>query len=216
MRFFSCGTVRMLRFPQKPDPVFTAILHGALEVTRDTLAELATEPEEDWPELYPELAERFTATSAIAVIDYLLAASREAAVYQLTDYHWLVLYACLRTYCTIHNDLLRADRGSASPIGPYQIGPIDFDAIVDSFFWDTDFLLDGRTISALGPEGRESMGITDEIFGIAQRLPPHPEELKLSRWEEPGWEADAERVEGQGPWIPQYPIPDADQDQHES
>jgi hypothetical protein len=56
---------------------------------------------------------------------------------------------------------------------------IEFDAIVDIFFWDTDFLLSEEDIVGLGMERREELAINPEIFGITQRLKPHPEELQL-------------------------------------
>jgi hypothetical protein len=69
--------------------------------------------------------------------------------------------------------------------------------------WDTDFLVDRSTLAGLGPEGRESLDISDEVFGIAHALPPHPEELKITPWEEPGWDEEDRQI--QGPLIPQYP-----------
>ena len=90
--------------------------------------------------------------------------------------------------------------------GTLPVGPIDFDQVVDRYFWDTDFLLDPTTLAALGPEGRESLGVSDEVFGIAHRLPPHPEELKILPWGGPAWDEEDEQL--QGPWVPQYPPAD--------
>jgi hypothetical protein len=196
----------MLRFATKPDAVFTAILHDSLEDMRDTLAELDAEAGDFWTAQYPNAALCFTAGTAVTVLDQLLAASRDAQLYQLTDYHWLLLYDCLRVYSAVHNDNVEEGPSGALPVGSYQIGPIDFDALVDRYFWDTDFLLDRSTLAGLGPEGRESLGISDEVFGIAQGLPPHPEELKITPWEGPRW--DEPDGQTQGPLIPQYPPAD--------
>ncbi len=193
----------MLRFATKPDGVFTDILHASLGGMRDMLADLDTDAEPFWTAQYPNAAYCFTVRGAVSVLDQLLIASRDLQVYQLTDYHWLLLYDCLRVYCDIHNDEVKGAPQGALPIGPYRIGPIDFDALVDVYFWDTDFLLDHITLAGLGPEGRENLDISDEVFGIAQGLPPHPQELKIIPWDEPEW--DKEEEQPQGPLIPEYP-----------
>ena len=192
----------MLRFAQPPDAVFLAILHDALDDFQETLADLEAE---DWPALYPLAARCFSQALARTALQELLTASRAPQLYQLTDYHWLLLYDGLRVYCTIHNDFAQEAPTTTLPVGPYQIGPIDFDAVVDQYFWDTDFLLEGPILAGLGPEGRQSMGVADEVFGIAQGLPPHADELKLTLWAEPGWEEPDEGGEAVGPVIPEYP-----------
>ncbi len=193
----------MLRFATKTDGVFTAILHDSLEDMRDTLADLDTDADDFWTAQYPNATLCFTVGSAVFTLDQLLTASRDLQAYRLTDYHWLLIYDCLRVYCDIHNDNAKEAPQGALPVGPYRIGPIDFDALVDLYFWDTDFLVDHATLAGLGPEGRESMDISNEVFGIAHGLPPHPQELKIIPWGEPGW--DEEDEQPQGPLIPQYP-----------
>jgi len=190
----------VLRFAQRPDPIFSTILHEALEELQEILADME---EGFWPAQYPAASRCFSPGSARTTLDQLLTGSRAPEVYQLTDYHWLLLYDCLRVYCEIHNDYAQEAPAKALPVGPYQIGPIDFDAVVDRYFWDTDFLLEGPTLTGLGPEGRKSMGVADEVFGIAQGLPPHPDELKLTLWDGPGWEeADEGRVRARGQRTP--------------
>jgi len=192
----------MLRFAQRPDPIFLAILHEALEDLQEMLTDLEAE---DWPAQYPSAARCFSPNLARTTVGQLLTTSRAEQVYQLTDYHWLLLYDCLRVYCEIHNDYAPETPTQTLPVGPYRIGPIDFDALVDGYFWDTDFLLEDPTLAGLGPDGRKTMGVSDEVFGIAQGLPPHPDELKLTRWEGPGWEEPGEEGEAIGPVIPEYP-----------
>ena len=130
----------MLRFAQPPDPIFLAILHAALEDLQETLTDLEAE---DWPAQYPTVARCFSPDLARTTLAQLLTASRAPELYQLTEYHSLLLYDGLRVYCTIHNDYAQEAPTQTLPVGPYQIGPIDFDAVVDQYFWDTDFLLDG-------------------------------------------------------------------------
>ena len=158
-----------------------------------------------WPAPYPLAARCFSLDLAGVTLAQLLTAIRAPGLYQLTDYHWLLLYDGLRVYCALHNDAAREAPTTTLPVGPYQIGPIDFDAVVDQYFWDTDFLLESPTLTELRPEGRQSLGVADEVFGIAQGLPPHPEELSLTRWAGPGWEEPGGQDEAEGAWIPQYP-----------
>ena len=132
----------------------------------------------------------------------LRTASRAPELYQLTDSHWLLLYDGLRVYCTIHNDYAGEAPTQTLPVGPYQIGPIEFDAVVDRYFWDTDVLLEGPILAGLGPDGRQSTGVADEVFGIAQGLPPHADEPKLTLWVEPGWEEPGEQGEAGESRIP--------------
>jgi hypothetical protein len=150
---------------------------------------------EDWPAQYPTAARCFSPALARATLGQLLTASRADQVYQLTDYHWLLLYDTLRAYCALHNDYAQEAPTQTLPVGPYQIGPIDFDALLDLYFWDTDFLLEGPTLAGLGPDTRKAMDVADEVFGISQGLPPHPDELKLTTWAESGWEKAGEEGE---------------------
>ncbi len=194
----------MLYFEARPDPVFTAILHAALEHTRDRIDDL---PSEDWwPNLFPDLASCFTPAAARRTITKLLLASRARHVYRLSDYHWLLVYDCLHLFCEVHNDLVAEKRGRPQSVGQYQIGPIDFELILEYYFWDTDFLFDPDVISAMGPEGRQQMGISDEVFGVSQGLAPHTDELKLTRVDDPAWMGEEKaEVAPIGPHIPSYP-----------
>jgi hypothetical protein len=192
----------MLGFAQRPDLIFLAILHDALEDLQEILTDLEAE---DWTAQYPTAVRCFSRNLARTTLGQLLTASRADQVYQLTDNHWLLLYDCLRIYCTIHNDYAREAPTQTLPVDPYRIGPIDFNALTDGYFWDTDFLLEGPTLAGLGPDGRKSMDVADEVFGISQGLPPHPEELKLTPWAGGGWEEQGEEGEASGPVIPEYP-----------
>ena len=194
----------MLYFQAKPDPLFAEILDAALEVAADAVDGACDDA--SWPEANPQLAGCFTRAAALTVIRELLAASRAESVYRITDYHWLVLHACLHDYCDIHNDLVRLE--GPQPMGPWRVGPIDVPALLDTYFWDTDFLLDPGTVAAMGPEGRAAMGMSDEVFGISQGLPPHPEELKLTPVDAPAWETgEGAAFAPKGPLIPCYPPP---------
>ncbi len=201
----------MLRFQHCPDQVFQAILHKALEWTQDTLhpflpaftprqSELQ-ELDERYAESYPGLARFFSRSEAIEVIGRLLTASKDTVVYDITDYHWLVIYECLEQYCQWHNDL---DDDELRRAGSYLVGKIIFDHIVDHFFWDTDFLF-GEEVIGLDPEVRRHLlGASDEAFSIAAGLKPHPDELKIVAHRDP--EHAPEDMRGPGRRrVPVYP-----------
>jgi hypothetical protein len=61
---------------------------------------------------------------------------------------------------------------------------IDFDALVDLYFWDTYFLMDAELFARLSPDEKASLGFSPSAFGVVQGLAPHPDELVLRRAEE--------------------------------
>ena len=178
----------MVLFQEEPDPIFLAILHEALEYVRDvplaryrrgyrpTRAE-RRDLDAAYADLFPELAPLFSRRDLIAVIERLLRASRHTRRrYRLTDYHWLVLHACLSVYCDLHND---EATGTGDAVGPYEIEHIDFDAIVERFFFDTDFLL-GSVLLQAEEKAPGQLQATREAWKIAARLQPEPGDLRLT------------------------------------
>lgn len=195
----------MLFFQKKPGPVFLEILHSALEIRRDMVRELSKEEgnAERWREDYHVLARCFTPLSLVSMLDCLLTASRDSRVYELTDYHWLVIYDCLEEYCDVVNDDASFSPDRMRPVGPYRIGRIDFDHLVEWFLWDIDFL-HGDEIVGMGGEWREDSHISPESYSIAAGLAPHPSELEIKPLgQAPNWdEAEDEPASGV---IPLYP-----------
>jgi hypothetical protein len=61
---------------------------------------------------------------------------------------------------------------------------IDFAAFVDTYFWDTDFLLDASTYAQLGVPVKQQLGFRTDLFGVVSGLLPHPAELVLKTVEE--------------------------------
>jgi len=111
------GAEPMLRFEVPPDKVFLAILHAALALQQGYVEELM-ETEEGpasrwWPVTEPMIARFFDPPTAVRLIERLLAASRDTQLYQLTDYHWLMIYRCLETFCDLHNDEAANDPSGA-------------------------------------------------------------------------------------------------------
>jgi len=170
---------------------------------RPTRAE-RRELEAAYRDLFPELVPLFTRGELVRVIDRLRRASRdERRRYALTDYHWLVLYSCLQLYCDLHNDGAAGDQ-----VGPYEIERIDVDAIVDRFFFDTDFLL-GTTLLSAEEAAPGYLGVTRQASKIAARLRPEAKDLRMravvSTGENEGSGASARRVPASG-YVGPYPL----------
>jgi len=43
---------------------------------------------------------------------------------------------------------------------------INFDALVDMYFWDTDFLLDAEQFARLEPDAKANLGFSSSVFGV--------------------------------------------------
>ena len=156
----------MLYFSQKPDVVFTAILHAALESECESIKGYVDIDLDLWEGCYPESSRYFSAHTCFEILTQLYCAIRDPLVYRPADYHWLLLYEALQNYCVIHNDLAPAAPKGWRPVGKFKLREIDFDALVGLYFWDTDFLL--------APTEECSAGTADL----------HLERIEPSRWNE--------------------------------
>ena len=207
----------MLRVEVPPDRVFLAILHAALAHQKDYVEGLMESEEgpasQWWPDTEPMVARFFDPPTAVRLLERLLAASRDPPLYQLTDYHWLMIYWCLQTFCDLHNDEAATEPSGRTKVGPYFIGPIDFDAIVDRFFWDTDFLMSPKALDLSPDQRREQLDLSDEAYSIAAGLRAHPSEVDIRPWlsDDPARQVEDDRYPADGV-IAAYPLEDPDAD----
>jgi hypothetical protein len=188
----------MLRFASPLTPAATAIFVMCLDLAADEV--LDVDRPEAWREAYPLSATCFTPELARATLVDLVEKLRLPEEYVPTDYHWLLTYECLQG---------QIERLNEDPLSPlvnlltalataqdalYLTLPtrskndasfhIDFDALVDMYFWDTDFLLDAEQFARLEPEAKANLGFSPSVFGVIQGLAPHPDEMVLRRAEE--------------------------------
>ncbi len=174
----------MLRFADTPDERALAILHAALTDALEELGGFNDDPEgyhEFFTTSYPESAKCFTPALAEKTLKDLLRASQESALYQLTDYHWLLLYELLLIFTNVFNDDPEGVVGGKELVTKYGVKNIDFHDFLDCYFWDTDFLADPDGMINMGHESRQSMGLNQEAYAVIQRWAPHPEELALTK-----------------------------------
>jgi hypothetical protein len=186
----------MLRFAEPLTPAAKYLVAYSLDIADDEWHEIYADPDA-WAEACPRVARCFSLTLACTIIKDLWEKLERQEVYQLTDYHWLLLYGVLAHGLIPLNDLQipevnqelqtlaskgdgylrirRRRRGS-----PHVT--IDFDWFIDKFFWDTDFLESVAVYEQLDPRAKQSLGANSEAFGVIQGMAPHPDELRLEIW----------------------------------
>jgi hypothetical protein len=187
----------VLYWQDTPDEVFQTIVREAIEYYLDHfhVAELG---EEDFREMHPWLSRCFTAEEAMTQLRALLSAhGTDGTLFQITDYHWLLLWTVLEWFCQIHNDLAVEDSASEK-VGPYRIREIDFDYIRDTYFWDEDFLI--PDLFNAPADVRHQMMMNPEAWGISAGLKPHPDELAIRVFEPRGATSDPPRPTAPRPW----------------
>jgi len=176
------------------------IFVSCLELSADEVINF--DPPDAWRDAYPLCATCFTRELARETLLDLLAKLRLPEEYAPTEYHWLLLYECLQVQIEVLNDMplpLLVEQLKTLATGQdavYLSLPtrakgvagfhMDFAALIDAYFWDTDFLMDAELFSRLGPDAKASLGFSASVFGVVQGLSPHPDELVLRRSEEFG------------------------------
>jgi len=176
------------------------IFVSCLELSSDQVSDI--EPPDAWRDAYPLSATCFTRELARETLLDLLAKLQLPEEYVPTEYHWLLLYECLQVQIEVLNDMLlpllveQLTTLATVQDAVYLSLPtrakdvtgfhIDFEALIDAYFWDTDFLMDAELFSRLGPDAKASLGFSASVFGVIQGLSPHPDELVLRRSEEFG------------------------------
>ncbi len=181
----------MLRFHKAPDRIFMAILQESLELMIDQInaVKLIGHNEEarayELSSLLPNACTVFNYRTAIKTLKRMLACHKRPGLYNLNDYHYLILYDTLLNFCEIHNEMVRVSAGTdarkrETKVGAFYIEKIDLVTLIGVYFYDVNFLLDAETVMDLSIEKRKELGIQDQTFSISQGLAPHPEELKVT------------------------------------
>jgi hypothetical protein len=174
----------VIEFQSAPDPVFVAILDGALTWVKDQLypsiddarptEEDLRDVDEEYSLLYSHLARYLDRTQALEQVAKLHEALRADGLYRFTDYHWLLLYECLDVFCDLHND-----HEWEGTVGPYTIDQIGLGGIVDRFFFDTDFAFDADFVVAREFSLFTVPDVSPQARKIAAGLKPDPDDLAM-------------------------------------
>jgi len=67
--------------------------------------------------------------------------NEDSHLWVLNDYHYSLLYDLLRAFCGVQNDIAKESNEPILKIDGSKIYEIDFDEIVEHYFYDLDFLL---------------------------------------------------------------------------
>ncbi|MBI3108895.1 MAG: hypothetical protein HYY95_25545 [Candidatus Rokubacteria bacterium] len=119
-----------------------------------------------------------------------------------------------KIFFDLHND---GAIGAEDQVGPYDIEVIDFNAIVDRFFFDTDFLMGARLLAA-GEVAPGQLGATRQAWRIAGRLKPEAGDLRLKAIASPGESAAGPERAGRLPasgYVGPYPLRERDDREQE-
>jgi hypothetical protein len=191
----------MLRFQTPLTAAAREIMVYGLEVAADEIVDLYAD-HESWATAYPLASACFTNELARSALLDVLEKLDAPDLYMPTDYHWLLIYECLKEQIALFNDVpvpsivtrlrtLASNQDTAYLHLPQQSRGtagvwIDFDEFIEVYFWDTDFLTDVGLFDNLTAEAKEYLGVSGEVFGVTHALTPHPDELILKRWQGSG------------------------------
>src|SRR5215831_17545299 len=164
----------MLRFPSPLIAAATEIVISCLEIAADMAVDF--DSPEAWRDVYPLSAECFTSTLARETLLDLLGKLRLPEAYVPTEYHWLLMYECLQVQIEVLKDMLLPARVAqlttlaTAHDALYLSLPtrnqgvegfhIDFDALIDPYFWDTDFLMDAESFARLSAKAKTMLGFS--------------------------------------------------------
>lgn len=169
----------MIRFAAKPDSIFSDLVECAItDVIENYLNFEDHRDQEDWLcACMPRGARYFTASQAKEQLLTIRKLHRDGRLYDVTKYHWLLLYECLETFAHSFNE---------QPTGwlakKYGISHIDFSGLIGLFFWDTTFLSDH--LAKMSHQGRGTMLIWPETVGLSAGFKTLPDELALTLCDE--------------------------------
>lgn len=180
----------MIRLARKPDSIFSDLLDSAItQIVNDYLTSAHARDQEDWLcASMPRGARFFTASQAREQLLAIQKIYHDDRLYDVTKYHWLLLYECLETFAQGFNE---------QPVGwlaqKYGIEYIDFHRLVELFFWDTSFLMDH--LARMSREETRTMLIWPESVGLAAGFKTHPDELSFIVCDEAVTKGFEEKVE---------------------
>lgn len=172
----------MLRFPSPLTAAATEMFVSCLEMVSDVVVDL--DHPEAWHDMCPLSAACFTPTLARKTLADLLDKLRLPEEYVPTEYHWLLMYECLKVMIEVLNDhalpslVAQLTTLATAQDALYLSLPlrakaivrchIDFDALVDTYFWDRDVLMDAEHFAQLDADAKARLGVSPSVFGVVQ------------------------------------------------
>lgn len=180
----------MLRFTEKCTPGSKAgvLISKRLRVALDEFNDEESMPERDFKDHFPLISSCFSRDEAKEMVKKLLEAHEDSKnTYHPTDYHFALLYELLedeRGYCGF---LIEDGENGHLPketTKKYKKTAETLEHIIEVLFWDHDFLITKDEILDLNEQAKDQLGFSPEVFGIIMGMKPHPDEVKLEKWDE--------------------------------
>jgi len=163
----------MLHFKRPEDPVFTAILFKAFDEMEQWYEDETDPSRWRWRVRYPRIAAYVEPEMAMEWMWQLYDAAISPGLCELTEPQWLLVHDALQFYCALHNDHIKNAPNHTGSVKPYFIGEIDFEKLVEMYFFNTDFLFRElpplRDASWLIPRD-----ITMEVENTPRYVPRYP------------------------------------------
>ena len=121
----------MLRFANRPDEIFILLLDEAIEdmICYVEMDDELAERQDALRSYMPKSSKLFDAQDAMDQLRVLRECLSSHELYQPTDYHWLLLYECLKSYCAYFNDERIGDLNEL-----HQIEFIHFGWLIEHWF----------------------------------------------------------------------------------
>lgn len=166
----------MLRFDNKPDKIFQAIVTVALEIPLDSLKQGF--------DIYVDLSEQFGRDLLEKMLAELLEAHESERLYSLNAYHHLVLYTVVQGFVELKNDDFRLLK-TPHIFNGVKVKEMDFDAMADHYFGDLDFLFQPEAYNHLSAEEKERFAFSEGLFGVINKMRPTEEEIVLKECRDP-------------------------------
>lgn len=164
----------MLRFQYNPDIIFTKIISLACEEGIDYIVDA-----DDFACSFPHASRNLSVNTAIEILKELKKKNEDYYLWELNDYHYCVIYDLLEYFCAVQNDLTKDSKEPILVVDKCKIYELDFNEIVEHYFFDEDFLLDRNLFLNMTEELKDQMGFSKETFGVIMGLKVHPDELKI-------------------------------------
>jgi len=171
----------MLKFSRKPDKIFTEILGSSFTFVLDIIADCS---EDNFECLLPYASRNLSKEAAIGVLRELIKYNKASGLWELNDYHYVLIYDVLKVFCNAMKEIAKDSTEPILALNKCKIWEIDFEALVAVYFPDTDFLMSPDLIVNLPAEVKQKLAIRKETFGVAMGMRVHPEELKVKLHEE--------------------------------
>jgi hypothetical protein len=134
----------------------------------------------------------------------LKTASTDTQLFQLTTYHWFLLYEALLTWCESVNEKPELSRVYTT----FGIGYVDFDPLFDLFFADPDFL--GHPTGGFTAEELKTLQDPDQYtrYRMHDGLKPPPHDQLVMTVCPDEWRRQFEQAESLGYFSPEAGYPD--------